>query len=66
MSERFAKMPRNKEHAEIGKLINEIISETGRSTELNIKFEIASEDAKKILKEAKNTISKQKPKQELP
>jgi len=60
------KMRRNKEHAEIGKLINEIISGTDQSTELNIKFEIASEDAKKILKEAQATIVKQKPQQELP
>jgi len=59
-------MRRNKEHAEIGKLINEIISGTDQSTELNIKFEIASEDAKKILKEAQATIVKQKPQQELP
>lgn len=59
-------MGRNKEHAEIGKLVKEIISETGQSTELSIKFEIASEDAKKILEEAEATIAKQKPQQELP
>jgi len=54
------KMGRNKEHAEIGKLVNEIISKTGQSIELGIKFETANEDAKKILKEAEATIAKQK------
>jgi hypothetical protein len=56
------KMRRNKDHAEIGKLTNEIVSEAGQSTGLNIKFEIANEDAKKILKEVQATIAKQKPK----
>jgi len=60
------KMGRNKEHAEIGKLVNEIVSATGHSTELGIKFEIANEAAKKILKEAEATIAKQKSQQELP
>jgi hypothetical protein len=59
-------MRRNKDHAEIGKLTNEIVSETSQSTGLNIKFEVASEDAKKILKEVQATIAKQKPKKELP
>jgi hypothetical protein len=58
-------MRRNKDHAEIGKLANEIVSEASQSTGLNIKFEIASEDAKKILKEVQATIAKQKPKKEL-
>jgi len=59
-------MRRNKDHAEIGKLTNEIVSEASQSIGLNIKFEVASEDAKKILKEVKATIAKQKPKKELP
>jgi len=59
-------MRRNKDHAEIGKLTNEIVSEASQSTELNIKFEVASEEAKKILKEAQATIAKQKLKKELP
>lgn len=59
-------MGKNKEHAEIGKLVKEVISDTGQSTELGIKFEIASEDAKKILKEAEATIAEQKSRQELP
>jgi hypothetical protein len=58
-------MGRNKVHAEIGKLANGIVSEAGQSTGLNIKFEVASEDAKKILKEVETTIAKQKPKKEL-
>jgi hypothetical protein len=59
-------MRRNKVHAEIGKLANEIVSEADQSTGLDIKFEIASEDAEKILKEVQATIAKQKPKKELP
>lgn len=61
-------MRRNKEHAhacmQIGKLANEIVSEAGQSTGLNIKFEIANEDAKKILKEVQAKIAKQKTKKE--
>lgn len=59
-------MGRNKEHAEIGKLAKEIISKTGQSIELGIKFEAVNEDAKKILKEAEAAIAKQKTQQELP
>ncbi len=58
-------MGRKKEHAEIGRIIKEIVSETRQSSGLDIKFEIASEDAKRILKEAEATMARQKPKKEL-
>jgi len=59
------KMGRKKEHAEIGRIIKEIVSETRQNSGLDIKFEIASEDAKRILKEAEATMARQKPKKEL-
>ncbi|NIR87296.1 hypothetical protein GWO13_06890 [Candidatus Bathyarchaeota archaeon] len=58
-------MGKNKDHAEIGRMVKEIVSETRQTTGLDIKFEIASEDAKRILREAETTIAKRKPKKEL-
>lgn len=53
-------MGRNKEHGEIGKLVNEIVSKTGQASGLDIKFDIANEDAKRILKEAEAALARQK------
>lgn len=52
-------MGENRKHSEIGKLVNEIVSETSRTSGLDIKFEIANEDAKRILQEAKARIARQ-------
>jgi division protein CdvB (Snf7/Vps24/ESCRT-III family) len=54
-----------RELGQIGNLLNGIIIDTGQSTGLNINFEAANEDAKKILNEA-TTIAEQKIKEELP
>jgi len=54
-----------RELGQIGNILNEIIIDAGQSTGLNINFEAANEDAKKILNEAA-TIAEQKIKEELP
>lgn len=58
-------MGRNRKHSEIGKLVNEIVSETGQTSGLDIKFEIANEDAKRILQEAKARIARQDQREKL-
>ncbi len=57
-------MGRKLEHAEIGRLRKELIQDINQPLGLNIKFEVANKDAKKILNEAKVTIEKQKTKEE--
>jgi len=54
-----------RELGQIGNLLNGIIIDTSQSTGLNINFEAANEDAKKILNEAA-TVAEQKIKEELP
>jgi len=54
-----------RELGQIGNLLSGIIIDTGQSTGLNINFEAANEDAKKILNEAA-TVAEQKIKEELP
>jgi len=54
-----------RELGQIGNLLNGIIIDAGQSTGLNISFEAANEDAKKILNEAV-TVAEQKIKEELP
>lgn len=58
-------MGRNRKHSEIGKLVNEIVSETCQTSGLDIKFEIANEDAKRILQEAKARIARQDQREKL-
>ncbi len=53
-------MGRKLENAEIGRLRKELIQDTNQALGLNIKFEVANEDAKKILNEAKATVEKRK------
>ncbi len=55
-------MGRKLEHAEIGRLRKELILDANQPLGLNIKFDAANEDAKKILNEAKATVEKQKTK----
>jgi division protein CdvB (Snf7/Vps24/ESCRT-III family) len=54
-----------RELGQIGDLLDGIIVDVGQSTGLNINFEAASEDAKKILDEAV-TVAEQKINEELP
>ena len=53
-------MGKNLKHAEIGKLVREMISKTGQKSGLDIEFELANDDAKRILKEAEATIKQRK------
>ncbi len=55
-------MRRKRLLAQIEKLLNEITLDTGQSTELNINFEAANEDAKKILRKAQAKIAEQETK----
>ena len=54
-----------RELGQIGDLLDGIIVDVGQTTGLNINFEVASEDAKKILDEAA-TVAEQKIKEQLP
>jgi len=54
-----------RELGQIGNLLNGIIIDAGQGTGLNINFEAANEDAKKILNEAA-TVAERKIKEELP
>jgi division protein CdvB (Snf7/Vps24/ESCRT-III family) len=54
-----------RELGQIGNLLNEIIIDAGQSSGLNINFEVANEDAQKILNEVA-TVAEKKIKEELP
>jgi division protein CdvB (Snf7/Vps24/ESCRT-III family) len=54
-----------RELGQIGNLLNEIIIDAGQSTGLDVNFEVANEDAQKILKEAA-TAAEHRIKEELP
>jgi division protein CdvB (Snf7/Vps24/ESCRT-III family) len=54
-----------RELGQIGDLLNEIILDAGQGTGLDANFEVANEDAQKILNEAA-TVAEQKIKEELP
>ena len=53
-------MGKKLEHAEIAKLGHEMISKTRQTSGTYLEFEIANEDAKRILKEAEATITQRR------